>query len=57
MKSIEESAAAAAARSTADDVKMLVVVQLLQMNYHSLDQQKAFGFVDKWLKQNGLSNR
>lgn len=57
LKSIEGSAAAAAAKSTADDARMLIVVQLTQMNWPTLDKQAAAAWIDKWLQQNGLGGR
>ncbi|WP_378735554.1 hypothetical protein [Nocardia brasiliensis] len=57
MKNIESSGAAASARSTADDTKMLVVVQLMQMNWPTLDKQAATVWVDKWLQKQGLGGR
>ncbi|WP_054812121.1 hypothetical protein [Nocardia arizonensis] len=57
LKNIENSAAAAAAGSAADDTRMLVVVQLMQMNWPTLDKQAATVWVDKWLARNGLGGR
>lgn len=57
LKNIEGSAAAVAARSTADDAKMLVLVELLQMNWPTLDRQAAAVWIDRWLKTNGLGGR
>ncbi|MFD3748311.1 hypothetical protein [Nocardia sp. NPDC058633] len=57
LKNIEGSGAAAAGRSSADDARMLIVVQLLQMNWPTLDKQGAAASVDAWLKKNGLGGR
>ena len=57
LKNIESAGAAAAAKSSADDARMLIVVQLMQMNWPTLDKQGAAMWIDKWLKQNGLGGR
>lgn len=57
LKNIEASAAAAAAQSSAADAKTLVVVQLMQMGWPTLDRQAASVWIDRWLKQNGLGGR
>ncbi|MEU0871667.1 hypothetical protein [Nocardia brasiliensis] len=57
LKNIESSAAAAAAGSTADDARMLVLVQLMQMGWPTLDRQAATILIDKWLQKNGLGGR
>lgn len=57
LKNIEGSAAAMSTRSAAEDAKMAVVVQLLQMNWPTLDKQAAAGWIDAWLKKNGLGGR
>lgn len=57
LRNIESSGAAAAAQSSADDARMLIVVQLLQMDWPTLDKQGAAMWVDKWLKKNGLGGR
>ncbi|MBW0270795.1 hypothetical protein ATM97_07185 [Nocardia sp. MH4] len=57
LKNIEGSAAAMSAKSSADDARMLVLVQLMQMNWPTLDKQAASIWVDKWLQKNGLGGR
>ena len=57
LKNIEGSAAATAALATAEDVKLLAVVELLKMNWPTLDKRSAATMVDKWLKHNGLGGR
>lgn len=54
LKNIEGSLAYGAAKSTAGDAKMLILVQLMQMNWPTLDKQVAGAWVDKWLHDNGL---
>lgn len=57
LKNIEGSAAAMSAKSSADDARMLIVVQLMQMNWPTLDKQAAAIWIDKWLQRNGLGGR
>ncbi len=57
LKNIEGSAAAASARSTADDARILAVIQLMQMGWPTLDRQAASVWIDTWLKRNGLGGR
>jgi len=55
VRNIENSGNAAANMGTANATEILVILNLMQMQWPGLDQGKAAAKVDKYLKKNRLS--